>query len=338
MQPVWEPALVPAEPPFAEEPLRLPTWQAPSEPTPVGFVRGCCPCIIFDVSGTMAHRLQGRFVDVRAAVTELLRPGGEMASVLAFDVIAFASGPHSWSSNFEQRQRLVSDGRQLLTGRQVGDLPPAGAQPVLDEPVAPKPQPATEETLRDAQRWVDTWPEARGATCLLPALLLSRASWRHTDAIYLFSDGIVDDASAALAAVQAFKAAAERVPAVHCVGVHAEHLRRCPGHRGDKFLRALAAATGGTYQAYCGPSQLVWPMLCCCLHAHLRAIDTCAMVLGLMHFCDSAGPAKVGSKVQLREKVTVCVFGSSDRSLLHRSALVRADVCRVRVSAIRQPL
>ena len=159
--------------------------------------------------------------------------------------------------HFEQRVRM-----------QVGNLPLAGTAPVAPTTTQHTLQLVSDEALQDAQAWVRKWPEARGATCLLPALTLSRDTWGHTDDVYLFSDGIIDDAAAVLAFIDAAKRdggidasgeAAARwdggflgVPRIHCIGFFASTASAGGGHRGEEFLRALAVATGGTFRSHGG--------------------------------------------------------------------------------------
>jgi hypothetical protein len=98
----------------------LPVWQDPSEPHPCGFARGISSTIIFDVSGTLHSRLQGRFPEELAAVAAFLEPAdGEMLTQQAFDVIAFAEGAHSWALNRTQRTRAVLEGSKRFCGRSV---------------------------------------------------------------------------------------------------------------------------------------------------------------------------------------------------------------------------
>lgn len=97
---------------------------------------------------------------------------------------------------------------------QVGNLPLPGTAPAAAAAASHTLQLVSREALADAQRWVRTWPEARGATRLLPALRLSAATWRHTAAVLLFSDGLIDDGGAALAFLEAALAAGEPVPQV----------------------------------------------------------------------------------------------------------------------------
>lgn len=54
-----------------------------------------------------------------AAAAALLGFDGEMSTQQAFDVITFATGAHSWSQEFERRNKMLEDGRIMLAGRQV---------------------------------------------------------------------------------------------------------------------------------------------------------------------------------------------------------------------------
>lgn len=65
MMPVWDAA-----------PCVPPKWVPPCEPRPVGFLRGCGPVLVFDVSGTMHPARQGQFLRMRQCVAELLHPQG----------------------------------------------------------------------------------------------------------------------------------------------------------------------------------------------------------------------------------------------------------------------
>jgi hypothetical protein len=64
-------------PEFKEPPLHVPTWSPPCEPQPVGFLRGCGPLLIMDVSGTMHPARRGMLPRVKACVASLLTPNGE---------------------------------------------------------------------------------------------------------------------------------------------------------------------------------------------------------------------------------------------------------------------
>lgn len=63
-------------PEYVEPPLVLPSWAAPCEPLPVGFLRGTAPVLIMDVSGTMHPARRGQFLRVNNCVCELLEPHG----------------------------------------------------------------------------------------------------------------------------------------------------------------------------------------------------------------------------------------------------------------------
>lgn len=63
-------------PTYTEPQQYVPSWRAPREPRPVGFLRGSAPVIMCDVSGTMHPRQQGRFKDMKRCATELLDPNG----------------------------------------------------------------------------------------------------------------------------------------------------------------------------------------------------------------------------------------------------------------------
>jgi hypothetical protein len=134
---------------------------------------------------------------------------------------------------------------------QAGNMPKPGTAPVATGVPEHTLQPLSDEALLDAQHWVRTWPGARGATHLLPALLLSSHTWDHTDDLFVFSDGIVDDGAAALAYVRR-KAAqgASRVPRIHCIGFFALGIHHGGTHKGAAFMKALAAASGGTFRTY----------------------------------------------------------------------------------------
>lgn len=109
-----------AEMPPWQRTVAVPVFQPPREPRPVGFVRGRAPLLIIDVSGTLSPRLRGQFVAEVAAAAQLLSPqDGEFATQSAFDVIAFATGAHSWSVDYMRCARIVREGRTMLAGRQV---------------------------------------------------------------------------------------------------------------------------------------------------------------------------------------------------------------------------
>jgi hypothetical protein len=137
---------------------------------------------------------------------------------------------------------------------QVGNLPRAGTAPVTPPHKVQTLHLVTPEALADARHWVLTWPEARGATNLLPALRLSSATWRHTDDVFLFSDGLVDDAAQALAFVEAVVAGGCPVPRFNCVALFAWDIaaegKVAGAFRGKAFLQALAELTNGTFQEF----------------------------------------------------------------------------------------
>ncbi|MEW5317598.1 MAG: hypothetical protein WDW38_008883 [Sanguina aurantia] len=54
---------------------RLPQWVPPCEPGPIGFLRGTCPVLIVDVSGTMNPKQRGRFNDMKSCSVRLLHTG-----------------------------------------------------------------------------------------------------------------------------------------------------------------------------------------------------------------------------------------------------------------------
>lgn len=124
MQPEWTPPeLLPdatGSPHSHAGAAAVPQWQHPCEPGPCGFLRSTSATILFDVSGTLSHRLNGRFADEIAAVAALLDPvHGEMLTQQAFDVIAFAAGAHSWSLAKARQQRTLDDSTRRCSGRAV---------------------------------------------------------------------------------------------------------------------------------------------------------------------------------------------------------------------------
>ena len=78
------------------------------------------------------------------------------------------------SQAVQYRYRPSSCYRSLGAPTQVGNLPPPGTAPKLRGDAEHTLQLVTADSLADARRWVATWPEARGATCLLPAMQLSQ--------------------------------------------------------------------------------------------------------------------------------------------------------------------
>lgn len=167
---------------------------------------------------------------------------------------------------------------RLRAAVQVGDLPKPGSAPIAAAEPTYALQGVSHDTLTDAAAWVKQWPEARGLTHLLPALLLCRSAWADIDSIYLFSDGIVDDAGAVMSLVREVTSGAAaamgstarrrglgggaggvaetavRVPVVHTVGFFAQGRSA----RGPAFLQALADATGGSFQEYDPRRQQVY--------------------------------------------------------------------------------
>lgn len=162
---------------------------------------------------------------------------------------------------------------------QVGDLPRPGSAPIAPSEPPYALQPVSDDTLSDASAWVQQWPEARGLTHLLPALLMCRSAWAEIDSIYLFSDGIIDDSAAVMGLLHGITAAqaagspaargrhpglsagrpsglhdAVRLPPVHTVGFFAPERSA----RGPAFMQAIAAETGGSFQEYDPQKQQVY--------------------------------------------------------------------------------
>ena len=121
LQPAWEPPELPPQPePTPYTAPALPQWVNPGEPPPCGFLRGTSATVFFDVSGTLSPRLRGRFREEASAVAAMLDAAtGEMRSQLAFDVIAFAAGAHSWSLARERTRATILSGGRRMTGRAV---------------------------------------------------------------------------------------------------------------------------------------------------------------------------------------------------------------------------
>lgn len=160
-----------------------------------------------------------------------------------------------------------------------------GSNSDLVQPVAGL-QPTTEENLTAAKAWVENWPDASGHTRLINALQLAHTynwatpSWATSatsrpsspsaaamaaggsdtagtaaaaaeagekpDCWYLFSDGLADGAAACLEWVEEQKAAGRSCPPIHCIGFFPPNDTR--GGAGERFLKQLAALTGGTFQ------------------------------------------------------------------------------------------
>ena len=159
---------------------------------------------------------------------------------------------------------------------QVGNLPQPGSAPVAPGEPPYALQAVSDDTLSDAAAWMKQWPEARGLTHLLPALLMCRSCWADVDSIYLFSDGIIDDSAAVMGMLQEIAAAGreatsrrptsthtrprpagervERMPPVHAVGFFASERSA----RGPAFMQEIAIATGGSYQEYDPEKQQVY--------------------------------------------------------------------------------
>jgi hypothetical protein len=129
-------------------------------------------------------------------------------------------------------------------------MPRAGTSPVAPPHHEHRLQVVTPEALADAQHWVSTWPAARGGTKLFPALRLSSSTWGHTDDVYLFSDGLVDDPAVALAFLEAALAKGENVPRFNCIAFFARDVPTTGSHRGKAFLQALATLTHGTFREF----------------------------------------------------------------------------------------
>jgi hypothetical protein len=137
-------------------------------------------------------------------------------------------------------------------------------------------QPCDPERLADACAWVEAWPAAVGSTRLMAALLAAQqCGWRRgansvgvsprlsprqrggggqpatpaqssPDCWYLFSDGLADDAAECLRWAEEQRARGRPLPPVHAVGFLT--LGDARDGAGERFLRQLAAITGGTFQ------------------------------------------------------------------------------------------
>ena len=109
--------------------------------------------------------------------------------------------------------------------------------------------PTSPVLLLDAQEWVDSWPSPSGLTNLKTALELmeSSDSHSHCDSVYLFSDGSVSDPNGTIQWVEDWAARRGKLPPFHCVGFFPVGT---DGGAGARFLKELAAMTGGTYRVW----------------------------------------------------------------------------------------
>jgi hypothetical protein len=79
------------------------------------------------------------------------------------------------------------------------------------------------------------------------------------DCWYLFSDGLADGAAACLEWVEEQQAAGRSCPPIHCIGFFPPNDTR--GGAGERFLKQLAALTGGTFQVS-GPCDMQPAAVC----------------------------------------------------------------------------
>lgn len=61
-------------PELVEPPLLLPSWVPPQPPPPIGFIAGCAPLLLLDVSGSMHPARQGQLLRVKQCCHALLDP------------------------------------------------------------------------------------------------------------------------------------------------------------------------------------------------------------------------------------------------------------------------
>lgn len=161
------PALL-SDPEWEEPDASLPEWQLPLEPLPMGFMRGVAPLVIMDVSGTMSPTMRGLFLHMKECVAQVLDPDqGELATASAvFDVITFNGGAWAWSSSYNAYQAMLEDtlsgpktgrphGGRIASGRGGGRRVREAGSPLQAL------MPTEAEYLREAQKWVKAWPEAR---------------------------------------------------------------------------------------------------------------------------------------------------------------------------------
>eukprot|EP00798_Chlamydomonas_sp_ICE-L_P032322 gene32322-16893_t len=107
--------------------------------------------------------------------------------------------------------------------------------------------PTEPELLMDAQNWVAKWPEAVGHTAMLSAFSMADNYW-NADCWYLMSDGLADDPSQCLEFIQSRIRNNERVPVIHAVGFFPHNVN--DNFEGRRYLKELAALTGGSFQEY----------------------------------------------------------------------------------------
>ena len=279
--PALEPIVVPAvEPVFVPprvEDAGYPRWVEPLPPrVSQRPLPGNSPVVVLDVSGTMADQVS----EARGCVRELLHPaiGALAMNKRGFDVIAFAHAAVSAGEDLEGRARrlasALSEGERAGpsgSGRETGyDLLEARAAaaargesfPLLEPPPLPRDRarrliPARAWALAAVREWCDELLN-RGRTDMLAALHAAH-EYPAADGVYLVSDGLPDDPKAILRAVEAAgtpegfghgRVAGALSPGgppallpVHAIGIR-------PDGRGERFLRRLAEATGGTYARF----------------------------------------------------------------------------------------
>ncbi|KAG2495930.1 hypothetical protein HYH03_005861 [Edaphochlamys debaryana] len=278
------------EPVYEAPPAYVPAWASPTEPRPVGFLRGTAPVVICDVSGTMHPRQQGQFRQMKKCAVELLDPEGEIATAAGgFDVITFCGSAWAWSAGYGERMGLLQSSQVLYAGRQVGGRhghAPRTASPARagspgrhaspsragsparngtggtgggaapDGPVGPSLMPVTAELLSDAQRWLANWPDAVGQTKMATAFRLADQLGGAADCWYILSDGLAHDQQACVDFLARRAMEGLPLPVIHTVGfIPADASADCAGER---FLRALADMTGGSYQRYSPDLVKVW--------------------------------------------------------------------------------
>lgn len=232
------------------------------------------PGFVFDASGTM--RWHGRLEQMKGCAKVLLGAScEEKATSEAFGCFVYQGHVHSWAAHERRKLNKMDEvennrteavrksyeatkglqkWRNLPAGKKTKRMERAKRPTDLDFTLRPSraeeagivdgnKAACTDRNCRAAVSFVEEWDEARGPTNAKEAL--KRAA-DCSDAIWWVSDGLADDSFNLLQMVRGWK---KRVP-IHVVGTS-------PDEDGKRFLRKVAAVTGGVFRCVNGSAASI---------------------------------------------------------------------------------
>ncbi|XRB06799.1 cellular nucleic acid-binding protein [Pycnococcus provasolii] len=153
------------------------------------------------------------------------------------------------SGNIWPEMRPGTAPSKLRAGHRVVDKPTGSKHPMLNfswESHKNPPVECTPMMLDAAKQWLFRWPNARGASNMLGALIKGLES--APEAIYLFSDGLADSRRKVIELVEEYMAIG-RCPPIHVIGFQCNAM-------GENLLRTLADMSGGSFPALRAPGGL----------------------------------------------------------------------------------